>query len=58
MTQIDLPREKASGLIHAEKILQGIPAVSFSYFNSKDVIRHPVVKDIIEAYERAEKKPD
>lgn len=55
-TQIDLPREKASGLIHAEKILQGIPAVSFSYFNSKDVIRHPVVKDIIEAYEKADKK--
>lgn len=55
-TQVDLPREKASGLMHAQKILQGIPSVSFSYFDSKDVVRHPVVKDIIEAYERSEKK--
>lgn len=56
VTQVDLPREKASGLMHAQKVLQDIPAVSFSYFDSKDVIRHPVVKDIIEAYERAEKR--
>lgn len=54
-TQVDLPREKTSGLKHAEGILQNIPAISFSYFDSKDVIRHPVVKDIIEAYERASK---
>lgn len=55
-TQVDLPREKLSGLVHAQKILQGIPSISFSYFDSKDVIRHPVVKEIIEAYERSEKK--
>ena len=54
-TQVDLPREKMSGLKHAEKILQNIPAITFSYFDTKDVIRHPVVKDIIEAYERSEK---
>ncbi|HSX20300.1 MAG TPA: PhoH family protein, partial [Gammaproteobacteria bacterium] len=54
-TQIDLPREKASGLIQAQKILQNIPSISFSYFDSKDVVRHPVVKEIIEAYERSEK---
>lgn len=52
-TQVDLPRDKASGLKHAAGILQNIPAVSFNYFDSKDVIRHPVVKDIIEAYERS-----
>lgn len=57
VTQVDLPRDKKSGLIHAQKILQNIPSVSFSYFDKKDVVRHPVVKEIIEAYERAEKKP-
>lgn len=56
ISQVDLPREKLSGLVHAHSILQNVPAISFSYFDSKDVIRHPVVKDIIEAYERAEKK--
>jgi phosphate starvation-inducible PhoH-like protein len=56
-TQVDLPREKMSGLKHAMGILQNIPAITFNYFESKDVIRHPVVKDIIEAYEHAEKKP-
>lgn len=56
MTQVDLPRDKASGLKHAHDILQNIPNISFSYFESKDVIRHPVVKDIIEAYERSDKK--
>lgn len=56
ITQVDLPREKSSGLIHAMKILQGISSISFSHFDTKDVIRHPVVKEIIEAYERSEKK--
>lgn len=54
MTQVDLPREKLSGLKHAHSILQNIPNISFSYFESKDVIRHPVVKDIIEAYDKSE----
>lgn len=56
VTQVDLPREKMSGLKHAINILENVPNISFSYFDSKDVIRHPVVKDIIEAYERSEKK--
>ncbi len=56
VTQVDLPREKMSGLKHAHKILQDIPSISFSYFDSKDVVRHPVVKDIIEAYERNDKR--
>ncbi len=55
-TQVDLPRDKVSGLKHAMNILQGISTISFSHFESKDVIRHPVVKEIIEAYERSEKK--
>jgi phosphate starvation-inducible PhoH-like protein len=55
-TQVDLPRDKMSGLKQAEAILKDIPSISFSYFDSKDVIRHPVVKDIIEAYARLDNK--
>jgi phosphate starvation-inducible PhoH-like protein len=51
-TQIDLPRGVASGLQEAERILAGVKGVSFNYFTSKDVVRHPLVARIIEAYER------
>jgi phosphate starvation-inducible PhoH-like protein len=50
-TQIDLPRGVSSGLGDAERLLKSIPAVSFNYFTSKDVVRHPLVAAIIEAYE-------
>ena len=50
-TQIDLPRGVYSGLVDAEKILKDIKGVSFSYFTSKDVVRHPLVARIIEAYD-------
>ena len=50
-TQIDLPRGTTSGLHDAERILQGVKGVSFNYFTSKDVVRHPLVARIIEAYE-------
>lgn len=50
-TQIDLPRGVASGLSDAERLLKGIPKISFNYFTSKDVVRHPLVAAIIEAYE-------
>ena len=50
-TQIDLPRGQASGLADAERLLKTIPKISFSYFTSKDVVRHPLVAAIIEAYE-------
>ena len=50
-TQIDLPRSVPSGLADAERLLSTIPKISFSYFTSKDVVRHPLVADIIEAYE-------
>ena len=50
-TQIDLPRGTASGLADAERLLQTIPNISFNYFTSKDVVRHPLVAAIIEAYE-------
>ncbi|WP_246455696.1 PhoH family protein [Sulfitobacter aestuariivivens] len=50
-TQIDLPRGQASGLQDAERLLTAIPKISFNYFTSKDVVRHPLVAAIIEAYE-------
>lgn len=50
-TQVDLPRGVTSGLHDAERLLNGIPSVAFNYFTSKDVVRHPLVAAIIEAYE-------
>ncbi|WP_293443746.1 PhoH family protein [Planktotalea sp.] len=50
-TQIDLPRGVPSGLSDAERLLNKIPSISFNYFTSKDVVRHPLVAAIIEAYE-------
>jgi len=50
-TQTDLPRGVPSGLADAERLLATIPKISFSYFTSKDVVRHPLVAAIIEAYE-------
>ncbi len=49
-TQIDLPRGVVSGLVHAESILHGIKKINFVEFSTTDVVRHPVVADIIKAY--------
>ncbi len=53
-TQVDLPRGVPSGLQEAERILKGVKGVTFNYFTSKDVVRHPLVARIIEAYESDE----
>ncbi|MEM6660037.1 MAG: PhoH family protein [Pseudomonadota bacterium] len=50
-SQVDLPRGVLSGLADAERLLKTIPNISFNYFTSKDVVRHPLVAAIIEAYE-------
>jgi phosphate starvation-inducible PhoH-like protein len=50
-TQIDLPRGVPSGLIEAERLLQGVPKISFTRFTARDVVRHPLVAAIIEAYD-------
>jgi len=55
-SQVDLPRGVTSGLAEAERIIHGIKGVSFSYFTAADVVRHPLVARIIEAYERDEAK--
>jgi phosphate starvation-inducible PhoH-like protein len=54
ITQIDLPRHQKSGLIIAMNILQGVQGVSFNLFDKSDVVRHPLVHNIIAAYEDAE----
>ncbi len=53
ITQVDLPENKNSGLIEIQGILKDIEGISFVYFSEKDVVRHPLVTDIIKAYEKA-----
>ena len=53
LSQIDLPPHTKSGLKEAVKILKEIKGISFIHFTSKDVIRHKIVKDIIDAYQNA-----
>lgn len=56
ITQIDLPRERASGLKRSVEILKGIDGVETIYLTHKDVVRHPLVKGIIRAYEKYESR--
>ncbi|HSP87749.1 MAG TPA: PhoH family protein, partial [Ignavibacteriaceae bacterium] len=52
ITQIDLPPKTVSGLIQAKEILSNIEGVGFVYFEKGDIVRHKLVKDIIDAYEK------
>ncbi len=52
ITQIDLPSKTQSGLVQAKDILKDIDGVGFVYFDKSDVVRHKLVKDIIDAYEK------
>jgi phosphate starvation-inducible PhoH-like protein len=52
ITQIDLPRPKQSGLLQVKHILQEIDGIDFHYFTGADIVRHPLVQKIIEAYDR------
>jgi len=56
ITQVDLPKHQKSGLRHAIEVLQDIKGISFNFFQAKDVVRHPVVARIVEAYESHEQK--
>ncbi|NOQ88368.1 MAG: AAA family ATPase [Gammaproteobacteria bacterium] len=56
ITQVDLPRDKTSGLRHALKILSGIEGVGITQFHKGDIVRHPLVKKIVHAYEQDESK--
>jgi phosphate starvation-inducible PhoH-like protein len=53
ITQVDLPRQQRSGLRHAIEVLRGIEGVAFTFFNARDVVRHPLVQRIVQAYERS-----
>ena len=52
ITQIDLPAKQVSGLVQAQQILSKVEGVAFAYFDKGDVVRHKLVKDIIDAYEK------
>ncbi len=52
VTQVDLPSGKRSGLVEATEILKGVDGIHFNYFSDRDVVRHPIVQSIIQAYER------
>jgi phosphate starvation-inducible PhoH-like protein len=56
LTQIDLPKQIKSGLSHSIEVIQGTDGVGFTNFSSKDVVRHPLVKKIIDAYKYFEEK--
>jgi phosphate starvation-inducible PhoH-like protein len=57
VTQVDLPAGKVSGLVEAERILKGIPGIYFQYFSEEDVVRHPLVSEIVRAYEGSRHEP-
>jgi phosphate starvation-inducible PhoH-like protein len=52
VTQVDLPRGQQSGLRQAVDILHEVDGITFTFFNAKDVVRHPLVQRVIEAYEK------
>ncbi|MFT5704718.1 MAG: phosphate starvation-inducible PhoH-like protein [Shewanella sp.] len=56
ITQIDLPKHQKSGLRHAIEVLSEVEEISFNFFQAKDVVRHPIVARIVEAYEDHEQR--
>jgi phosphate starvation-inducible PhoH-like protein len=57
VTQVDLPEGAPSGLIHAQGIIRGIPGIGWVQLQKADIVRHPLVRRIVEAYEEADAKP-
>jgi phosphate starvation-inducible PhoH-like protein len=58
VSQIDLPKGMTSGLIEAERVLRAVPGIAFTRFTAADVVRHPLVARIVEAYEAAQPPHD
>ncbi len=58
VSQIDLPKGAKSGLIEAQRVLKQVKGIAFTKFNSADVVRHPLVARIVDAYDRAENSPE
>ncbi len=57
VSQIDLPRGQLSGLVDAERVLREVRDIATTWFTSADVIRHPLVARIVEAYDAARADP-
>jgi phosphate starvation-inducible protein PhoH and related proteins len=55
VTQVDLARGQKSGLVEAQKVLENVRGIAFTFFQSSDVVRHPLVQQIVNAYERYDK---
>jgi phosphate starvation-inducible PhoH-like protein len=58
VTQTDLPGSRRSGLINAAEVLDGVTGVGFTFFKSRDVVRHPLVQRIVEAYDASDADPE
>ncbi|MBS98177.1 MAG: PhoH family protein [Oceanospirillaceae bacterium] len=56
VTQVDLPKGTRSGLLHAIDVLDGVKGIGFTHFTARDVVRHPLVQHIVQAYEAFEKR--
>ncbi len=56
VTQVDLPNSSPSGLLHAAKVLTGVEGIFFNNFTDVDVVRHPIVQSIVQAYQVADKR--
>jgi phosphate starvation-inducible PhoH-like protein len=56
LTQVDLPKHQKSGLRDAVEVLHGVEGVSFTFFEARDVVRHPLVARIVNAYEARDEK--
>ena len=58
ITQTDLPNHQSSGLKQVLSILESVEGIGFTHFSNKDVVRHPLVQNIVKAYERYERERD
>jgi phosphate starvation-inducible PhoH-like protein len=55
VTQIDLPKGMISGLVEAQAVLKKVRGIAFTFFDASDVVRHPLVQRIVNAYDRHQK---
>ncbi len=58
ITQCDLPKHQKSGLRHVIEVLEGVEDIGFTFYQAKDVVRHPLVQQIVKAYDRFERKQE
>ncbi|MGI9251212.1 MAG: PhoH family protein [Pseudohongiellaceae bacterium] len=58
VTQVDLPRGERSGLVHVANVLKNLPEIGFTWFTSKDVVRHTLVQRIVDAYDEFDRRSD